>query len=219
MAHSWTFCVSGRDVVSAISSVTRFCRDLMQTLGCINDHRSNPQLKRRCEQDIIDPPISQWEQAGFAGPLRRRIAGENLELHAPMQLPHDLPTNSWDVDNFLTSNQCSHQRPLMTSQVDNTLYHPITAQNTDSVLFPAGTNSHPSMYTQPDLLVPMLQPHSSTDDPHSMGLNLSDDLLAVWSNPSTFRCVLLSHIMTSSDALLLAPATGMFSCQMQRNLS
>ena len=171
----------------------------MQTLGCMNDQRSNPKLKRRCEQDIFDPSISQWEQASSVEPLRRQSAGGRLEPPAPMQSPC-LPTNGWDVANLLTprmNNQHSHvQRPFMTNQADNTIYHPIT-HNTDSSLFPAGPNSHRSMYTLggahgPHLLVPQLQPHSPSDDPST--LNLSDDLLAVWSNPPTARCVLLSHL-------------------------
>jgi len=181
--------------------MTTFYRDMLQTLGCMNDHRSNPQLKRRRDLDIIDSPASQGDTRGkvsSVGPLQRQISGGKLEPPAPAMQS----SNSWGVDNCITPqmNQRSHvQQPFMTSH-DNTLNHPIP-QNTDSALFLARTNSHPFLYTQgahaPHLLVSV---RNSTDGPSSMGPNFSEDLFAMWSNlPLTSRCVLPSSIMSFSD--------------------
>ena len=181
--------------------MTTFCRDLLQTLGCMNDLRSNPQLKRRRDLDIIDSPTSQGEmgeRVSSAGSLQRQISGAKSDppVPAPVQ-----PSNTWGIDNCFTPqmNRRSHVQPIMTSH-DNTLNHPIP-QNTDSALFLARTNSHPFLYAQgahaPHLLVSL---RNSTDDPSSMSPNYSEDLFAMWSNlPLTSRCVLVSSIMTFSD--------------------
>src|SRR5260221_7301423 len=99
----------------------------------MNDHRSNPQLKRRRDLDIIDSPTSQGEmgeKVSSAGSLQRQISGAKSDPRAPAPMQ---PSNSWGIDNFFTPqmNQRSHvQQPIMTSH-DNSLNHPIP-QNTDS---------------------------------------------------------------------------------------
>jgi hypothetical protein len=186
MAFFWTFGVSGKDGILIVSLLTELCSDLMQTLGCLNDDQSNPQLKRRRKLDIIDPPISQsqqrhhgalWEQT--RGPLQMQIAAEKLEPPALMQASC-VHMNSWDVNSFssplMGDIEC---QPFMTSQAGNVLNDPTTK----SAL--AGTNLHPSSSQGAHTLHsldPHLQPPGSSEDPSTMGHDIPDELFAMWSN-------------------------------------
>lgn len=200
--------------------------DLIQTLGCLNDHRSNPQLKRRREMEITDPPISQSQEhqqntlrePGILDePRQRQIATAELGPPTLMQTSSStLPTNPWDVNNFLSPQLCniqkSHiQQPFMTSQVGSNL----TMQNINSTSpFVAGANFHPTLSSD--------VPHSLDPHPHlqvrgSETFNLSDDLFAMWSNlPVGFRYAILFRIVARNNSLDdLVPKIGIYFFQHQ----
>ena len=176
--------------------------DLTQILGCLSDHRSNPQLKRRRETEILEPPVSQiqrdyhaslWEQTSFAGgSLQRQIAAAKLEPPALMQTPY-APTNNWDIHNSLgpqlAQPQPSHPLPSfsMTSH-DNSFSRPVP-QNSDTAPFFADPNFQPSLSA--------VQATQSPD----LGINFSNELIELWANlPLSFGCV-LSKLIASSDAV------------------
>ena len=170
----------------------------MQTLGCMQDQRSNPQLKRRRDLDIIDPYTSQCQQNRFTHWEPASFVQKEGTLESPTVMQAScVSANSWDVNTLPMSGiQCSHvqQPPIAIQQTPN---HPIT-QTTDPPNM-VGTNFHFPLSSQgthiPYSFHPHLQMHNSidTEDPtNTMDPNLSDDLFAMWSNlPVSFKYVLL----------------------------
>ena len=181
------------------------CSDLMQILCSLSDNPSSSQPKRRREPNtIIDPhpqPQSQhnyrgalWEQPSFAGgPLQRQIAASKLELPPHMQmLEYAGPGSHWDI-NGVTAKMGSHeQQSSITGPVVDT-----TRNIPPPVPFAAGVAVHPISFGQDDhtpyLLDPHLQPYApqaAQDPASSIGLDVPDDLFAMWENaPISFRCV------------------------------
>lgn len=169
----------------------------MQILGSLSDQPTTPQLKRRLELNIIEPPVSQghnqqdyhgslWEPTTIVGgSVQRQIAAAKLELPAHMQA---YPTGNWHINNFLPPQMGSNvQQPFVPviGQVEHPLYPPI-AQNPSPASFMAGSNYQPSFISQaraPHLLDPPMQTHFPAEGPPNFaGLDLSDDLLAMWAN-------------------------------------
>ena len=176
--------------------------DLTQILGCLSDHRSNPQLKRRRETEVLDSPDTEsqpnyhgslWEQTSLAGgSLQRQIAATKLDRPPLMQTPPYAPTtNTWGVgDSFAPqtdqTQQPSYSQPSfsMADHVYNNFSHPI-AQNADPTSFVADTNFQSS------------SPIQATQLPN-LGLDFSNDLMELWENlPLSFGCVLSSFSFPS----------------------
>lgn len=189
--------VSGMHGFPIISSVTLVVySDLTQILGCLSDHRSNPQLKRRRETEVLDSPDpesqsnyhgSLWEQTSFAGgSLQRQIAATKLDRPPLMQTPPYAPTtNTWGVNDSFAPQTDQTQQPLhsqpsfnMTDPVYNNFSHPI-AQNADPTSFVADTNFQ------------LPSPIQAAQLP--LEVDFSNDLMELWANlPLSFGCVLFS---------------------------